>query len=43
MKVGAADSAIRHLESDFVPTTFTKSMSVDAVVMVIQIDLVGLK
>ena len=43
MKVGAADSAIRHFESDFVPTTFTKSMLVDAVVMVIQIDLVGLK
>jgi hypothetical protein len=30
VEVGAADSAIRHLEPDFVRTTFTESMSADA-------------
>lgn len=33
VEVGAADSAIRHLEPDFVPTTFTGLMSVDAVIV----------
>lgn len=30
VEVGATDSAIRHLQPDFVRTTFTESMSVDA-------------
>lgn len=33
VEVGAADSAIRHLEPDFVPTTYTKPVSANAVVL----------